>query len=163
VTGRRYRYAETRQLCQRFAASLRQAGLQPGDTLMIVMPNTAEWPIALLGAMEAGILVSTANPSYTGGKYSNTARSIFGRHNKLLLNELATREKEHSSAVCTLERKYAQIRTLYILFGAFTVLQYATLFVYLWSSLWTGVMTYCMHWVDRSAAVDSQNEILRRY
>ena len=77
VTGRRYRYAETRQLCQRFAASLRRAGLQPGDTLMIVMPNTAEWPIALLGAMEAGILVSTANPSYTGGKYSNTARSTF--------------------------------------------------------------------------------------
>jgi len=80
-----------------------------------------------------------------------------------LLNELATRKKEHSSAVCPLERKYAQIGTFYILLGAFSVLQYATLFVYLWSSLWTGVMTYCMHWVDRSAAVDSQNEILRRY
>jgi long-chain acyl-CoA synthetase len=74
VTGRRYRYADTRQLCQRFAASLRRAGLQPGETLIIVMPNTAEWPIVLLGAMEAGLLVSTANPQYTAGKYIDTAR-----------------------------------------------------------------------------------------
>jgi acyl-CoA synthetase (AMP-forming)/AMP-acid ligase II len=68
VTGRHYKYAEMRQLSQRFALSLRQAGLQPGDTLIIVMPNTAQWPIVLLGAMEAGIPVSTVNPSYTGGK-----------------------------------------------------------------------------------------------
>ena len=83
MTGRRYKYAEMRQLCQRFAASLRRAGLQPGDTLVIVMPNTAEWPIVFLGAMEAGLLISTANPSYTGGKYTDTARSTVGRHVKL--------------------------------------------------------------------------------
>jgi acyl-CoA synthetase (AMP-forming)/AMP-acid ligase II len=83
VTGRRYRYAETRQLCHRFAASLRLAGLQPGDTLNIVLPNTAEWPIVFLGAMEAGLLVSTANPQYTAGKYSNTAHSTDGRYGKI--------------------------------------------------------------------------------
>ena len=71
MTGRRYRYAEMRQLCKRFAASLRRAGLQPGDTLNIVMPNTAEWPIVLLGAMEAELLVTTANPHYTAGKYTD--------------------------------------------------------------------------------------------
>jgi long-chain acyl-CoA synthetase len=80
VTGRRYRYAETRQLSQRFASSLRRAGLQPGDTLIIVMPNTAEWPIVLLGAMEAGLLVSTANPSSTRGKYTDTGRITVGRY-----------------------------------------------------------------------------------
>jgi len=79
VTGRRYRYAEMRQLCQRFAASLHQAGLQRCDTLIIVMPNTAECPILLLGAMEAGLLVSTANPQYTAGKYTDTARRAVGR------------------------------------------------------------------------------------
>jgi acyl-CoA synthetase (AMP-forming)/AMP-acid ligase II len=73
VTGRHYKYAEMRQLSQRFASSLRLAGLQPGDTLIIVIPSTAEWPIVLLGAMEAGILVSTVNPSYTGGKYTDNA------------------------------------------------------------------------------------------
>jgi acyl-CoA synthetase (AMP-forming)/AMP-acid ligase II len=71
VTGRRYRYAEMHQLCRRFAASLRRAGLQPGDTLNIVMPNTAEWPILLLGAMEAGLTISPANPQYTAGKYTD--------------------------------------------------------------------------------------------
>jgi acyl-CoA synthetase (AMP-forming)/AMP-acid ligase II len=75
VTGRRYRYAEIRQLCRRFAASLRRAGLQQGDTMTIVMPNTAEWPIVLLGAMEAGLVVSTANPHYTAGKYTRQARA----------------------------------------------------------------------------------------
>jgi long-chain acyl-CoA synthetase len=91
VTGRRYRYAEMRQLCRRFAASLRRAGLQPGDTLNIVMPNTAEWPIVLLGAVEAGLLVTTTNPQYTRGKYSNTACSTVGRYRKLLL-ELTVRK-----------------------------------------------------------------------
>ena len=72
-----------RQLCQQFAASLRRAGLQPGDTLNIVMPNTAEWPIVLLGAMEAGLLVSTANPYYTAGKCTDTARSTVGSYGKI--------------------------------------------------------------------------------
>jgi long-chain acyl-CoA synthetase len=71
VTGRRYRYTEVRQLSQRFAASLSRSGLQPGDTLIIVMPNTAEWPIILLGAMEAGLTITTANPLYMAGKYTD--------------------------------------------------------------------------------------------
>ena len=90
MTGRRYRYAETRQLCQRFAASLRRAGLQPGDTLNIVMPNTAEWPIVLLGAMEAGLLVTTANPQYTAGKHNDIACSTVARYSEPLLGELTT-------------------------------------------------------------------------
>jgi acyl-CoA synthetase (AMP-forming)/AMP-acid ligase II len=44
------------------------------------MPNTAEWPIVLLGSMEAGIIVSTADPSYTGGKYTDNARLAVGRY-----------------------------------------------------------------------------------
>jgi long-chain acyl-CoA synthetase len=72
VTGRHYRYAEARELCRRFAASLRRAGLQPGNTITIVMPNTVEWPIIILGAIEAGIVVSTFNPNYTAGKYALT-------------------------------------------------------------------------------------------
>lgn len=74
VTGRHYRYAEARELCRRFAASLRRAGLQPGHTLVIVMPNTAEWPIILLGSVEAGIVVSTANPDCTADELSRQLR-----------------------------------------------------------------------------------------
>ena len=92
MTGRRYRYAEMRQRSQQFAASLRQSDLQPGDTLTIVMPKTAEWPIILLGAMEAGLLVSTANPHFTTGIFTDTTSSTVGRHGKLLLGERTSRE-----------------------------------------------------------------------
>ena len=85
MTGRRYSYGEMPQLCRRFAASLRLAGLRPGDTLLIMMPNTAEWPIVLLGAMEAGLHVSTANPHYTAGKYTDIALSTFGSYGKIVL------------------------------------------------------------------------------
>jgi len=57
-----------------------------------VMPNTAEWPIILLGAMEAGLLVSTANPHFTTGIFTDTTSSTVGRHGKLLLGERTSRE-----------------------------------------------------------------------
>jgi acyl-CoA synthetase (AMP-forming)/AMP-acid ligase II len=37
------------------------------------MPNTAEWPIVLLGAVEAGLIVSTSNPNYTAGRHTAVA------------------------------------------------------------------------------------------
>jgi len=119
-----------RQLCQRFAASLRRAGLQPGDTLIIVMPNTAEWPIVLLGAMEAGIPVSTANPNYTGGKYTDNARSTLGGFGYVLLGERTPRKVGNKSAVWPLETEKPQIATPNVLLGAFTVLHYVTVIVY---------------------------------
>jgi hypothetical protein len=66
------------------------------------------------------------------------------------------------TAMWLLEREDPQIRTLYVLLRAFAVPQYATVIVYRWSSLWTGVMTYCMKWVDRSAAVQWLDDILGR-
>ncbi|XP_069685502.1 uncharacterized protein [Periplaneta americana] len=70
ITGRRYRYAEARELCRRFAASLHRIGLQPGDCLAIIMSNNIEWPIVLFGAIEAGLVVTTINPTYTAEEMS---------------------------------------------------------------------------------------------
>jgi len=85
VTGRRYVYAEAREFSRRFAASLRRAGLQPGNTVLIVMPNTAEWPIIMLGATEAGLNVSTANPTYTPGECSPTCLHARGDNSDCLI------------------------------------------------------------------------------
>ncbi|XP_069685512.1 uncharacterized protein [Periplaneta americana] len=74
VTGRHYTYAEARELSGRFAASLYRIGLQPGNTLAIIMPNSAEWPIVFLGALEAGIVVTTVNPVYTADEMSHQLR-----------------------------------------------------------------------------------------
>jgi len=49
-----------------FAAYLQnQFGLQKGDTIAIQMPNLLQYPIALLGALRAGLIVVNTNPLYT--------------------------------------------------------------------------------------------------
>jgi acyl-CoA synthetase (AMP-forming)/AMP-acid ligase II len=68
VTGRSYTYGEARAAAERLSVSLpASAGLHPGDTLGMVMPNMPEYPLTLLGATAAGLVVSPANPVYTPG------------------------------------------------------------------------------------------------
>jgi acyl-CoA synthetase (AMP-forming)/AMP-acid ligase II len=67
LTGRKYTYAESRAIARRFAASLRKAGFKHGDVLAVVLPNVPEYPLVLFGALEAGMVVTTVNPSFTPG------------------------------------------------------------------------------------------------
>jgi len=39
--------------------------LKPGDTIAIQMPNTLQYPIAMYGALRAGLRVTNVNPLYT--------------------------------------------------------------------------------------------------
>ncbi len=49
-----------------FAAYLQnQLGLKPGERIAIQLPNTLQYPIALFGAMRAGLVVVNTNPLYT--------------------------------------------------------------------------------------------------
>ena len=61
-SGRDLTYAALDRLIGRFAAGLAANGFKPGDTLLMVAPNLPEWPIAALGALAAGGVVSGANP-----------------------------------------------------------------------------------------------------
>ncbi|PSN32296.1 putative 4-coumarate--CoA ligase 3 [Blattella germanica] len=65
VTGREYTYAEARKISQRFAVSLQKAGFKKGDVIAVVLPNIPEFPLILFGAIEAGLIVTTVNPTYT--------------------------------------------------------------------------------------------------
>jgi len=67
LTGRKYTYAESRGIAYRFAASLRKMGFKSGDTLAVVLPNIPEFPLVLLGGIEAGCIVTTVNPGFTPG------------------------------------------------------------------------------------------------
>lgn len=42
--------------------------LQKGDVIAIVLPNVPEYAVIVLGAMEAGLTITTVNPIYTAGK-----------------------------------------------------------------------------------------------
>lgn len=48
-----------------FAAYLQQQGLQAGDRVALMMPNMMQYPIALFGALTAGLVVVNINPLYT--------------------------------------------------------------------------------------------------
>lgn len=59
-------YAEYDRLSRNFAAWLQQsAKLQRGDRIAIMLPNVFQYPIALFGALRAGLTVVNTNPLYT--------------------------------------------------------------------------------------------------
>ena len=48
-----------------FGAYLLSRGLKPGDKIALMMPNLLQYPIALFGALRAGLIVVNTNPLYT--------------------------------------------------------------------------------------------------
>ncbi|TFF35603.1 long-chain-fatty-acid--CoA ligase FadD2 [Pseudomonas sp. RIT623] len=59
-------YAELERHSAAFAAWLQQhTDLQPGDRIAVQMPNVLQYPIAVFGAMRAGLVVVNTNPLYT--------------------------------------------------------------------------------------------------
>lgn len=64
--GRTLSYAELRDEVHRFAAYLQHdLGLEKGDRVAIMLPNTLQYPIALFGVLAAGCTVVNTNPLYT--------------------------------------------------------------------------------------------------
>jgi long-chain acyl-CoA synthetase len=59
-------YADLERLATNFAAYLQnKTDLVPGDKIAIQMPNILQYPVALYGAMKAGLIVVNTNPLYT--------------------------------------------------------------------------------------------------
>ena len=59
-------YAEVDRASLAFAAWLQcEAGLAPGERIALMMPNLLQYPIALFGALRAGLVVVNTNPLYT--------------------------------------------------------------------------------------------------
>jgi long-chain acyl-CoA synthetase len=59
-------YAQLDELSRAFGAWLQhKAGLVPGDRVALMMPNILQYPVALFGALRAGMVVVNTNPLYT--------------------------------------------------------------------------------------------------
>jgi long-chain acyl-CoA synthetase len=59
-------YAQLDELSRAFAAWLQhKSGLVRGDRVALMMPNLLQYPIALFGALRAGMVVVNTNPLYT--------------------------------------------------------------------------------------------------
>jgi long-chain acyl-CoA synthetase len=64
--GAEITYQQLEQQAKAFAAYLQQElGLKKGDSFAIMVPNTLQYPIALFGALLAGLTVVNVNPLYT--------------------------------------------------------------------------------------------------
>ncbi|RZC27643.1 4-coumarate--CoA ligase 1-like, partial [Asbolus verrucosus] len=65
-TGKYYTFKEVYDRSRSLASILRKKfHLGLGDTVALVLPNVPDFPIAFLGAIQAGLVVTTVNPSYT--------------------------------------------------------------------------------------------------
>ena len=63
--GRLMTFGQLDELTRDFAAWLQSAGMVKGDRIAIMLPNTLQYPIALFGALRAGLVVVNTNPLYT--------------------------------------------------------------------------------------------------
>ncbi|KAJ8719767.1 hypothetical protein PYW08_011942 [Mythimna loreyi] len=77
VTGRGYTYAQTHKMSIAFAASLRtKLKLQNDDKVAIILPNLPEYPVTILGVLQAGCIASTMNPVYTADELKRQIQLI---------------------------------------------------------------------------------------
>ncbi len=64
--GRTITYNELDEYANAFAAYMQQhTDLKPGDRIAIQLPNIIQYPVAVLGALRAGLVVVNTNPLYT--------------------------------------------------------------------------------------------------
>ncbi|MET0292480.1 MAG: AMP-binding protein [Steroidobacteraceae bacterium] len=65
LMGRKLSYADLDRHSIAFAAWLQSIGLRKGDRIALMMPNLLQYPIAMFGALRAGLVVVNTNPLYT--------------------------------------------------------------------------------------------------
>ncbi len=64
--GKQISFKQLDEMSQRFASYLQNdLNLQKGDRIAIQMPNLLQYPVALFGALRAGLIVVNTNPLYT--------------------------------------------------------------------------------------------------
>ena len=63
--GKEITYAELETHSRNFAAYLQAIGLKKGDRIALQMPNCLSYPVALFGAIRAGLVIVNTNPLYT--------------------------------------------------------------------------------------------------
>ncbi|HXC59805.1 MAG TPA: AMP-binding protein [Steroidobacteraceae bacterium] len=65
MMDRAMRYSEVDRLAAAFACWLQAQGCVKGDRIALMLPNVLQYPIAMIGALRAGLVVVNTNPLYT--------------------------------------------------------------------------------------------------
>jgi len=103
-------YAQLDRASRDFAAWLQKVlHLRPGDRVAIMMPNLLQYPVALFGALRAGLVVVNVNPQYTAPelehqlKDSGAAAIVVLENFAHTLQEVLERNPALTPAVITTE------------------------------------------------------------
>ena len=84
--GKELTYAEIDQYSRAFGARMQALGLKPGDRIAIMMPNVLQYPIAVFGALRAGLVVVNTNPLYTARELKHQLKDSGARAIVILEN-----------------------------------------------------------------------------
>jgi benzoate-CoA ligase len=77
--GRRYSYSEIAALVNQAANGLRRAGVQPGDRVLIVLPDSPEFVAAYFGAMKIGAVAVPTSTALRPADYAVLAEESQAR------------------------------------------------------------------------------------
>ncbi|KAJ2334199.1 hypothetical protein GGI00_001965, partial [Coemansia sp. RSA 2681] len=62
-------FTDVQRMASRFASGLvHNLGLERGDMIAVLIPNSAYYPAIVLGALMAGLVCATVNPAFTAGE-----------------------------------------------------------------------------------------------
>lgn len=87
-------YAQLKKYSRDFAAYLQQKlKLKKGERLAIMLPNLLQYPVALFGAFQAGLVVVNINPLYTADELAYQLNDSGAQTLVVLENFLSTVEK----------------------------------------------------------------------
>ena len=86
-------FDEVDQLSQAFAAYLQSLGLARGDRVALMMPNIAQYPVAVAGVLRAGLVVVNVNPLYTAHELEHQLKDSGAKAIVIIENFAATLQK----------------------------------------------------------------------
>ncbi|XP_022899485.1 4-coumarate--CoA ligase 1 isoform X1 [Olea europaea var. sylvestris] len=75
ATNEVYTYAEVELISRKVASGLNKIGIQQGETIMILLPNSPEFVFAFLGASYRGALSTMANPFFKPAEVVKQAKA----------------------------------------------------------------------------------------
>ena len=92
--GKVLTYAEVDELSNHFAAYLqKEAGLVKGDRIAIQMPNCLQYPVVMIAALKAGLIVVGTNPLYTAREMAHQFKDSGAKSIVIMANFACNLEK----------------------------------------------------------------------
>ena len=100
VTGREYSYNEVQESVVNMASGLVRSGMQKGDALALVSPNSVEFCTTFFSTLAMGGIMSTCNPNYTSEELAYQFKNSNSKYVATIPSLLPTVQEAASKAGC---------------------------------------------------------------